>query len=150
MKGSSVPNKLVEFPPLGLATFYKRLQIKMRGEMVIQSTPYEGIMMIEPNPLPQEEDVLIGYRLIRFSDEEGVFMRPRPQLLSKVGWVTSILMFFVCWPLTCVPCVLTSCYPDTVQIPVYGPPPPPERIDTPPPSPPSSWRVIKKRKNPKK
>lgn len=44
---------------------------------MIQSTPFEGIMMIEPDPLPQADDVLIGYRLVRFSSENGVFMRPR-------------------------------------------------------------------------
>lgn len=85
--------------------------------------PIPGIEIIEPETLPQEDDVLAGYELI--PEPVGTCCcgllrkRANPKKMRTRGWLASVLSACIFLPLAVVPCFMSCSYETRVLRPVY-------------------------------
>lgn len=84
--------------------------------------PIEGIPIIEPENEPLPGEVLLGYRIL-YGNNKPLFIKPRPNRMNTLGWVSVVLGFMFFFPITCIPCCLSCSYSECQQ-PIYGRLPP--------------------------
>jgi len=82
--------------------------------------PIEGIPIVEPEYGPLPGEILLGYKII-YGDNAPLFVKPKPDRMSTLGWICVILGVIIFWPLSCIPCCLSYSYTEC-QVPVYGEP----------------------------
>lgn len=87
------------------------------GPPDLHKQPVVGLEIREPETVPEPGDVLLGYRVI--SMPKSTFTKPEPKKLGATGWISVALLAIIFWPVSCVPCCISACYP-SYQLPVYG------------------------------
>ncbi|KAK9852571.1 hypothetical protein WJX84_009647 [Apatococcus fuscideae] len=82
----------------------------------LRPQPIPGMATRGPLKSPGPGDVLLGYEVSQ--PETGCC---KTEGLSALGWIAVILLFFIFFPVMCVPCCMPECY-EQYQRPVYGRP----------------------------
>jgi hypothetical protein len=84
---------------------------------LLYETPIPGIPIFPPEVNPKPTDHIIGYRVVYAP--AGVFCKPEPSKITTCGWLNIGILIVLFWPISCIPCCITSSYSD-YQVPVYG------------------------------
>jgi hypothetical protein len=92
------------------------LEIKKMSMTTFYTHPIPGIPIYPPENAPSPTDHLVGYRLVKAP--ATIFCKPDPRKMTSMGWLSVALTGLIFWPLSCVPCCLSSAYGD-YQVPVY-------------------------------
>jgi len=89
-------------------------------EETLYPEPVVGIEVFpnENSSTNDTDQILIGYRIVRLKSTGRIFTRPRLHYMNQKGWIATIVLVVVCFPLAILPSLFSSSY-DTFQIPVY-------------------------------
>lgn len=90
----------------------------MSYHQIFSKTKHPTFKIVQPdNHIYNNGQVIIGWWI--FYPPKGCCTLPDAGNLSVLGWISSGLFLILFWPLTCLPCFLSSCY-EGYQIPVYS------------------------------
>lgn len=92
-------------------------------------TPYPELPIVYPDNVVIFPDTVIkGYWVYLPPSTQSFFVVPDPSRLSMEGWFSSICFAVFFWPLSCMPCVLSSCYDGHQVVELASPTAPPHYV----------------------
>ena len=88
----------------------------MNEHIDISNIPYPNLPIITSESSSTINRRIIGFKKVQV--KKNIFCKPQPRYLSTCGFITIGILAIICWPLSCVPCCLSTFYTD-YQIPIY-------------------------------